>query len=210
MGEDWCSTRIFPVTTACSAVTARIAARTCCTASPRSRLALQLSRLEVTAPTGQCLEQPYEDLANPKGSYKTRSATRRIRSKQQGRPVVGVSRSGAGAAAARLGAVHVDQRLPADRDLRDSVQLVPVPGELDRSGALRVDARELGRDDAGRQRAAVPKHLKLGFEEFEYGWCIGVCARAAVRQRAVDGGPRRPVAELLLPRRSLRMARARR
>ena len=51
----------------------------------------------------------------------------------------------AGAGAAGLGAVHLGERLPRGRRLRHSVQLVPVPGELLRSGAFRVDARQLDR-----------------------------------------------------------------
>src|SRR5262249_60102060 len=49
------------------------------------------------------------------------------------------------ARAADLGAVQLGERLPRGRDLGNPVQLVPVPGELLRSGALRVDARELER-----------------------------------------------------------------
>ena len=49
----------------------------------------------------------------------------------------------AGAAGAHLGAVHLEQRLRADRLLRGPLQLVPVPGELDRPGALRVAAPQL-------------------------------------------------------------------
>ena len=61
----------------------------------------------------------------------------------QGRPALGLSRPAAGAAAAELGAVHLEERLRADRVLGNPVQLVPVPGELDRSRAFRVDARQL-------------------------------------------------------------------
>src|SRR4029453_8085759 len=61
----------------------------------------------------------------------------------QGRSLVGLSRAAPGAARADLGAVHVAERLRADRVLGGPLQLVPVPGELDRSRALRVAALEL-------------------------------------------------------------------
>ncbi len=65
---------------------------------------------------------------------------------------LGLSRPRAGAPAAELGAVHLAERLRPDRVLRSAVQLVPVPGELDRPGAFRVDARQLGQPARRRQR----------------------------------------------------------
>src|SRR5262249_17008169 len=44
---------------------------------------------------------------------------------------------------AGVGAVHVGERLSRNRALRRSLQLVPVPRQLLRPRALRVDAREL-------------------------------------------------------------------
>src|SRR5215471_20012318 len=49
----------------------------------------------------------------------------------------------ADAGTAGVGAVHVGERLSRSRALRRSLQLVPVPGELLRPRALRVDARQL-------------------------------------------------------------------
>src|SRR6202011_647845 len=44
---------------------------------------------------------------------------------------------------AGVGAVHVGERLSRDRALRRSLQLAAMPGELLRSRAFRVDARQL-------------------------------------------------------------------
>src|SRR5262249_53726757 len=58
-------------------------------------------------------------------------------------PVMDLYGAAADAGAAGVGAVHVGERLSRNRALRRSLQLVPVPGELLRPRALRVDAREL-------------------------------------------------------------------
>src|SRR5206468_2922958 len=69
--------------------------------------------------------------------------TKPVRLLGEGRASLGVSWAAAGAARADLGALHLGQRLRADRVLRGPLQLVPMPGKLDRSGALRVAPLEL-------------------------------------------------------------------
>jgi hypothetical protein len=88
----------------------------------------------------------------------------------ESRVAVGVPRAGAGAARPDLGAVHLGQRLRADRLRRDPVQLVPVPGELNRSGALRMAARQLVARAERRWSPKPPAHLRIAFDEFEYGF----------------------------------------
>ena len=54
-----------------------------------------------------------------------------------------------------------------------------------------------------------PTHLKIGFDEFEYGFIYRRIREGTVRgRRAVDGRPRLPLAELPVHRRPLRVARA--
>ena len=92
--------------------------------------------------SGRCLEQPYEDVANPEAGQ-GRLPHQGLPGARARRAVVGLPGSAAGARAAGLGALHLAERLSPDRDGRRAVQLVPVPGELDRSGAFRMDARQL-------------------------------------------------------------------
>src|SRR5262245_7142131 len=61
------------------------------------------------------------------------------------------------AGASGLGAVHLGERLPRDRALRRALQLVPVPGELLRPGAFRVDARHLADAAEGPGRLSRPE-----------------------------------------------------
>jgi 5,5'-dehydrodivanillate O-demethylase len=94
---------------------------------------------------GRTLEQPFEDVANPDAHYRDK-----VRVKAY--PI----EAKAGLLWAYLGpqpAPLVGERLRADRHFRSSVQLVPGPRELDRSGALRVDAPELEHPAARRDRA---------------------------------------------------------
>ena len=93
--------------------------------------------------SGACIEQPYDDTVNPRSRAKERCATKAYPVQGMRRAAVGLSGPAAGARAAGLGAVHLGERLPRDRALRRALQLVPVPGELLRPRALRVDAREL-------------------------------------------------------------------
>ena len=66
----------------------------------------------------------------------------------------------------------------ADRVRRSAVQLVPMPRELDRSGALRVDAPELERAAARQDRTVRAAPLEAGFDEFEYGFIYRRLPRA--------------------------------
>ena len=94
--------------------------------------------------TGRCLEQPYEDTTNPKPS-KAGCETKAYPVKECAGLLFAYLGPAAGAGIAGVGAVHLGQRLSRDRARRRAVQLVSVPGELHRSGALRMDARQLGR-----------------------------------------------------------------
>src|SRR5439155_221688 len=58
-------------------------------------------------------------------------------------PLMDLYGAAADAGTAGVGTVHVGERLSRNRALRRSLQLVPVPGELLRPRALRVDARQL-------------------------------------------------------------------
>ena len=101
--------------------------------------------------TGSCIEQPYEDTANPKPSRAGCDA-KAYPVEGVRRPSLRLSRPGARAGTAEMGAVHLGQRLSRDRARGRSVQLVSVPGKLHRSGALRVDARQLERPAAGSRQ----------------------------------------------------------
>ena len=126
------------------------------------------------------------------------------------RPAVCLYGAAAGAGAAGVGAVHLGERLPRGGALRHPLQLVPVPGELLRPRALRMDARELERcGSTARPAPYAAKHLKLVFEEFDYGFIY-----KRVREGQTEGdpvwtvGPRDAVAERLLSRQPFRMAGA--
>ena len=94
--------------------------------------------------TGACIDQPYEDTTNPKPS-KSGCEIKAYPVREMRGPAVGLHGSAAGARAAGVGAVQLAERLSRDRAGRRAVQLVPGPGELDRSRALRMDARQLER-----------------------------------------------------------------
>ena len=59
------------------------------------------------------------------------------------RSPVGLHGTAAGARAAGVRAVHLAERFSRDRARRHPVQFLPVPGELHRPGAFRMDARQL-------------------------------------------------------------------
>ena len=120
--------------------------------------------------TGRCLEQPYDDTVNPRSRAKERCSTKAYPVKRVRRPAVGLYGAAAGARTAGVGAVHLGERLPRDRALRRAVQLVPVPGELLRPRAFRMDARQLEPAARRQDRSLCRKHLKLKFEEFDYGF----------------------------------------
>src|SRR5262245_16725313 len=115
----------------------------------------------------------------------------------------------AGARAAGVGAVHLGEWFPRGGDLRHPLQLVPVPGELLRPRALRMDARELERAAQRPDRALrseAPQARVRG---------VRVRLRLQARARRTKGGrsglddwARDAVAERLLSRQSLRMAGA--
>ena len=89
---------------------------------------------------GGCVEQPFEDTFNPKSPLRKKCTSPAYPVRESGRPAVGLHGARPGARTAGMGSVHVEERLRRDRLRGSSVQLVPVPGKLDRSGALRMDA----------------------------------------------------------------------
>ncbi len=90
-----------------------------------------------------------------------------------------------------------------------ALQLVPMPGELHRPGAFRMDARELELAPARAATRSPPRHLKLKFEEFEHGFIYNrVREGGDEKDRELDRRPRRAVAERVLSRQPFRMARA--
>ena len=121
--------------------------------------------------TGRCVEQPYDDIAAPEARFKDKVRIKSYPVAVSGRTDLGLPWPRACAARSELGAVHLEERFPPDRFCRSSLQLVSMPGKLDRSGPLRMDAHELGRASCAANSAHIlPKHLKVDFEEFEYGF----------------------------------------
>ena len=94
----------------------------------------------------------------------------------------------AGAGAAGVGAVHLGERLSRGGDLRHSLQLVPVPGELLRSRAFRMDARELEtRGSTARPRPMRPSTSSWCSRNSSTASSTSACARA--RRTAIRSGP---------------------
>src|SRR6202007_2836569 len=116
----------------------------------------------------------------------------------------GLPRSSAGTARADLGALHLEERLRADRVLRGSVQLAPVPGELDRPGALRVAPLELVPCAERRRRRALADAPEGGLRGVRVRLPLPAHPRGPVGAgRALDGRPLLPLAELLVHGRPL-------
>ena len=133
---------------------------------------------------GNVIEQPYDDTVNPRGKNARALPRQGLSGEGMRRASVRLYGPAAGAGAADLGAVHLGERFPRGGDLRHSLQLVPVPGELLRSRAFRMDARELGRAHQGQGRDYAARHLKLVFEEFDYGFVY-----KRVREGQKEGDP---------------------
>ncbi len=194
-------------TTGWSTGTARTAAPTCPTAGSRSAASAAAITAGCFDETGACIEQPYEDTTSPKPS----KAGCGIKAY----PV----RELAGLLWAYMGPQPAPElpvwepftwaeRLPRDRARRRAVQLVPVPGELHRPGAFRMDARQLVEPDARQRRrcAQAPQAQVRGVRAR-----LRLQARARGPERGgplLDRRPRRALAERLLPRPPFRMARA--
>src|SRR5262245_43203706 len=124
-------------------------------------------------------------------------------------PVVDLYGTAADAGTAGVGAVHVGERLSRSRALRRSLQLVPVPGELLRPRALRVDARELEHAAERQGRSLCRQAPQAQVRGIRLRLHLQAGARGLRRAQSVlDRGPHRAVAERLLPRQSFRMARA--
>src|SRR5260221_6401449 len=111
-------------------------------------------------------------------------------------PSLGLSWPRAAAARAGLGILLVEEWLSPDRPGRDPMQLVPVSGELDRPGAFRMDAFELGRAPS-RLDWAVHAAAREGRFQRVRLW-LSVQAHSHRHQRrgpAVDDRPPVPLAE---------------
>ena len=132
---------------------------------------------------GNVIEQPYDDTVNPRGKTRQRCLAKAYPVKEC-----------AGLLFAYMGpqpAPDLPVWEPSTWEngfrevvLSNALQLVSVPGELLRPRALRVDAREL-EHAAERQTAPyAAKHLKLVFEEFDYGHVY-----KRVREGQKDGDP---------------------
>ena len=83
-----------------------------------------------------------------------------------------------------MGAVHLGERLPRDRALRHPLQLVPVPGELLRPVHFEWMHENWSVRLNGETAPYAAKHLKLVFEEFDYGFIY-----KRVREGQKDGDP---------------------
>src|SRR5262249_30058630 len=108
----------------------------------RVRAALPLSRLAVGAHWPLSRTAVRRGVAPPsavQGPRPDQGVCRR----GEGGAALGLSRAAAGAAGPYVGAVPIAKRLRATSLLRSPLQLVPVPGELPRPGALRVAALQL-------------------------------------------------------------------
>ena len=144
-----------------------------------------------------------------RGPAEGRNQHQGLSGRRTGRAPVGLSRTAAGSAGARLGILLLAQRLSPDRPGRNPVQLVPVPGELDRPGALRMDAFQLGRPPRRRHRPLHPAARESRFQRVRVRLPIQAHPhRHHRRGPAVDGRPRLPVAERAVHRQPHRIPRA--
>ena len=94
---------------------------------------------------GRCIEQPYEDVAAPEARFKDKVRIKAYPVETRAGLIWAYLGPAAGSAGPQLGALHVEERFCADRLRGRSLQLASMPGEFDRSAALRVDAHELER-----------------------------------------------------------------
>ena len=158
---------------------------------------------------GRCIEQPYDDTVNPRSRAKERCAHQGLSGEGMRRPAVGLYGTAAGARAPGLGAVHLGERLSRGRALRRPLQLVSVPGELLRSRALRMDARQLDPSAERQDRSLCQQASQAQVRGVRLRLHLQARARGLRRAQSVlDRGPDRAVAERLLSRQPFRMARA--
>ena len=159
--------------------------------------------------SGNCAHQPFEEISHPDARFKDRVQDQGLLGRGQGRPVVGLhGATRQEAAASELRALPAPQRLRADRARRRALQLVPVPREHDRPGALRVAARHLvthlARPDQRRETADAPE---AQLRRVRARLPVPARARGTERRRrAVDRRPRLAVAAWVLSRKPLRVA----
>src|SRR5215218_2273700 len=125
------------------------------------------------------------------------------------RPALRLYGPAAGAGAADLGTVHLGERIPRSRNIRHSLQLVPVPGELLRPRAFRVDARKLDRADARPDRSLCGEASQARVRGVRLRLHLQAGTRGAEGGRSgLDRRPRDALAEWILSRQSFRMAGA--
>ena len=167
---------------------------------------MQLSRLALRCPGGL-------HRAAVRGRRRPRVAVQRQDPYQvppgggEGGDALGLSRSGAGAAGADVGALHLGQRLPPSRHFGNPLQLVPVPGELHRPGPFRMATRELARPrgrDGGSLRPEAPAYRLRGIRlRHNLQADPGEHRRASP---ALDRRAQLPLAQRAVHRRPFRMA----
>ena len=105
---------------------------------------------------GRCIEQPYDDTVNPRSRAKERCSAKAYPVKECAGLLLDLYGAAARARTAGVGAVHLGERLSRSRPLRRPLQLVSVPGELVRSSALRMDARQLEPSAQAARPALTP------------------------------------------------------
>ena len=136
------------------------------------RVALQLSRLALRRRPAAASRSLTRTWRTRRRGSRTRSASRPIRSQAHG----GLLWAYLGPQPAPLVPdwefFSLAERVPPDRDRRDPVQLVPVPGELDRPGAFRMDALAIGASALAGTTGPYTPHARasVDFSEFEYGF----------------------------------------
>jgi 5,5'-dehydrodivanillate O-demethylase len=117
---------------------------------------------------GRCTEQPYEDVAAPQANFKDKIRITAYPVEVKA-GLIWAYLSGAAPAGAGLGAVPLANGF-VEIVRGGALQLAAVPGELDRSAALRVDAYELSVRLNDKLGPYSPRHLRMEFEEFDYGF----------------------------------------
>ncbi len=154
---------------------------------------------------GAALRRP----GQPPGPVQGQDHRQGLSGARAGRPALDLHGPRPRALPARLGAVQLEERVRPGRLRRGALQLAAGPGKLHRPGPFRVDAHQLERPPARRDRALWPPPPE--------GRVRGVRVRADLQahprrhrraERSVDRRPRGALAHRLLPRRPLRMAHA--
>ena len=174
------------------------------------RAALPLSRLAVGSRRPVSRAALRGDRAS-RGALQGPRADQGLSGRGQGGPRVGLPRAGAGAARADVGALHL-ARTASCRSSSPRSRATGSSARRTRSTPCTSSGctRNWARVAQGHAAIEPPTHLKIGFDEFEYGFTYRrVLEGQSEDRRAVDGGAHLPLAELPVHRRPLRVARAR-